>query len=64
MGSMFSMFSKPDPNPNKGVWNGHKYTNASMAEREEYFGGNNKTNKTNNTRKNKVQKQKSFRRKK
>jgi hypothetical protein len=61
MGSMFSMFSKPTQNPNMGVWNGSKFTNPAMEEREEYIGGK---NKKNNTRKNKTQKQKSFRRKK
>ena len=61
MGILFSMFSKPKQNPNMGVWNGYKYTNPAMEEREEYIGGK---NKKNNTRKNKVQKQKSFRRKK
>lgn len=55
------MFSKPKQNPNMGVWNGHEYTNDAMKERAEYFGGK---NKTNTTKKNKVQKHKSFRRKK
>lgn len=61
MGGLFSMFSKPKQNPNMGVWNGHEYTNDAMKERAEYFGGK---NKTNTTKKNKVQKHKSFRRKK
>jgi hypothetical protein len=61
MGSLFSMFSKPPPNPNVGIWNGEKYTNAAMEEREEYFGGKNKTSKT---RKNKILRKKSFKRKK
>jgi len=58
---MGSLFSKSTQNPNMGVWNGQKYTNTAMEEREEYIGGK---NKKNNTRKNKTQKQKSFRRKK
>lgn len=48
MGSLFSMFSKLKQNPNMGVWNGHKFTNPAMEEREEYFGGNNRTKKNDN----------------
>lgn len=63
MGSLFSMFSKPTQNSNMGVWNGNKYTNSSMEEREEYIGGKNKTMK-NKIKKTKFRKQKSIRRKK
>ncbi len=62
MGSLFSMFSKPNSNPNMGVWNGREYTNDNMRWNSENVGGG--KNKTNTTKKNKVQKQKSFRRKK
>ena len=61
MGSLFSMFSKPKQTPNMGVWNGYKFTNHDMEDREEYFGGKNKTNKTKKIR---FKKQKSFKRKK
>ena len=56
------MFSKPKQNPNMGVWNGHEYTNDNMRWNSENVGGG--KNKTNTTKKNKVQKHKSFRRKK
>ncbi len=46
-----------------GVWNGNKYTNSAMEEREEYIGGKNKTMK-NKIKKTKIRKQKSIRRKK
>jgi hypothetical protein len=57
------MFSKPTQNPNMGVWNGSEYSNSNMRERNEYIGGNSKTMK-NKTKKTKMRKQKSIRRKK
>ena len=59
MGNLFSGFNKPTQNPNAGVWNGSEFTNDNMRWNSENVGGG-----KNKTKKNKMRKQKSFRRKK
>ena len=58
MGILFSGFSKPRQNPNAGVWNGSEFTNDNMRWNSENVGGG-----KNKSKKNKMRKQKSFRRK-
>ena len=58
MGILFSGFSKPRQNPNAGVWNGSEFTNDNMRWNSENVGGG-----KNKSKKNKMRKQKSIRRK-